>query len=231
MHSLRDWAVVCLLGGSLNAHVAVAQSGPGPADSVSPARVAPAFNAQSRCPDVRQSDLDDNSAAIVQFYVGPTGVPSRVSIKSSSQSDALDSAALACVPKLRFLPATRLGDGGAVGSWQVIAWKAGPPPRADAAAVAPAAGSAAAATAAAVPAAPRSAGPAAPERRAEVRVCVDDAGKLLQDPQLTRSSGDAQFDQSAVSVAKAGSGYYRGGTAAGSATPGCLQISVRAEKK
>ena len=69
----------------------------------------------------------------------------------------------------------------------------------------------------------RAAGAAA-EGRAEVRVCVDDSGKVIQDPQITRSSGDAQFDTSALSIAKAGSGYYR-------PAAGCLQLSMRNEKK
>jgi TonB family protein len=201
-----------------------AQAGPGPNESISKGRIAPTYSVPARCPNVRQTDLDDPSAAIVQLYVGPTGVPSKTSLKTSSNSATLDAAALACVQQLRFLPATRLGDAVAVGSWQVIAWKAAPAPRFDSAA-ANAAAVGAAPTPAAAPGAIRAA-----EARAAVRVCVDDAGKLVQDPQITHSSGDTQFDQAALNVAKAASGSYRAAPGA-SAAPGCLEIALKSERK
>jgi TonB family protein len=207
---------------ALSAATAGAQSGPGPGDSVSRARVAPTYNAVSRCPSVRQTDLDDPNSAIVQLYVGPTGVPSNASIKTSSQSETLDSAALACVKQLRYLPATRLGDATAVASWQIIAWKSAP--------MRTGVDGAAAAAAAPVAAAAATAGSArSGEGRAEVRVCVDESGKLTQDPQITHSSGDTQFDQAAINIAKAASGSYRARTGQNGA-PGCLQIALRSER-
>lgn len=206
-------AALCLCL-TLQGQSAEAQNTP-PTTGLLRAHVAPTYSVNSRCPEVRPADPEDAGTALVVLYVGPTGVPSRVSLKSSSGSDALDNAALNCVPKLRFLPATRLGDATAMASWQLSAWKAAPAPRTDVSAPATAAapstlGHAGAAAAAA----------GAP---AEVRVCVDDSGKLTKDPQLTRSSGDTQFDAAALSIAKAGSGSYRGAA-------GCLQLAIRSEK-
>lgn len=64
------------------------------------------------------------------------------------------------------------------------------------------------------------------EGRAEVNVCVDEAGRLTQEPAIIRSSGDAQFDAAAVDVAKAGSGQYRPPTADAKPLAGCLQLVI-----
>ena len=52
-----------------------------------------------RCPELRQSVAQEGAVAIVQFMVGPTGVPSQASIHSSSGSSAFDAATVA-----RFYP-------------------------------------------------------------------------------------------------------------------------------
>lgn len=209
-------AIACL-SVTLRVDLAGAQNSP-PTSSLIRAHVAPTYSVSSRCPDVRAADPDEAGTALVVLYVGPTGVPSKVSLRSSSGSDALDNAALNCVPKLRFLPSTRLGDATAVASWQLSAWKAAPaartevsPPAVAGASPPPGAYGASSGTA------------AAPGNAAEVHVCVDGTGKLTQEPRLTRSSGDARFDAAALGIAKAGSGSYQG-------VAGCLQLAIRSER-
>lgn len=214
-------AAVCLCLG-LQAQLAGAQNSP-PTSSLARAHVAPTYSVSSRCPDVRVADPEEAGTALVVLYVGPTGVPSKVSLRSSSGSDTLDNAALNCVPKLRFLPRTSLGDAAPMASWQLSAWKAAPAPRTElsppsAAVAAPAAGVSGPGRGSGAAAGTGSAPPLS-----EVRVCVDDSGKLTQDPKLTRSSGDSGFDAAALSIAKAGSGSYR-------AAAGCLQLAIRSER-
>ena len=210
-------AIACL-SVTLRVDLAGAQNSP-PTSSLIRAHVAPTYSVSSRCPDVRAADPDEAGTALVVLYVGPTGVPSKVSLRSSSGSDALDNAALNCVPKLRFLPSTRLGDATAVPSWQLSAWKAAPAARTEVSAPAVVG---APAPLPGVPGA-SSGSAAAPGNTAEVHVCVDGAGKLTQEPRLTRSSGDARFDAAALGIAKAGSGSYQG-------VAGCLQLAIRSER-
>src|SRR5215472_6672957 len=125
------------------------------------ARPAAWTDPRSRCPDLRQADPGDSAVpvAVVVFHVGSTGVPSQATIKTSSGSPQLDSAALACVMKLKFLPATAAGEGGAMDTWQQIAWRSATHSAAAPAATAP---TAAAPTAAAPTAAATGAAAAAP---------------------------------------------------------------------
>lgn len=197
------------------------------------ATVAIGFDSRSRCPDLIQTDPQEASAAVVVLVVGPSGVPTEPSIRTSSGSDALDAAALSCVTRLRYLPAVRAGDGTAVASWQEIAWKWGRS-HASANASAPAATAPAAAAAAALPAL-AAATPSAPGARAaapgstEVRVCADESGGLREGPLVTRSSGDASLDAAAVAVARSGAPYYR--PAGSTAVSGCAQLVIRFEQK
>jgi TonB family protein len=186
------------------------------------------------------------------FHVGPTGIPSQARIKTSSGSPELDNASLACVMKLRFLPATAAGEGGGIESWQQMAWRglmhAPATPAASAApaaspggasVAAPAAGVAAATlgaaaagasagTAAVAAATTRTAPAATGSSSAEVRVCANSEGKLTQDPVISRSSGDAAFDAAALAIARSGSGHYRPGSAAdGQPAAGCVLLSIR----
>ena len=222
MHA-RSYAIVtgALL---LAAHVAVvAQSTPAAVEQVFQARIALRYDAAGRCADVRPAAPDDAAVAVVVFRVGATGVPSSPSIKSSSGSEGLDTAASDCVLKLRFQPATRVGDGVAVDSWQQMAWRA---VRTAAQPAPPAAASAAAAAAATVAPAPGSADVPAAAGRAEVRACLDAAGALRRDPVLTRSSGDAGLDAAAVQIVRAGATAYR----PAKETAGCLEIGVKFPK-
>lgn len=215
----------------LVALAARAVGGPPAGAELRDAAVAIGYEPKSRCPDLIQADVQEPSAALVVLVVGPSGVPSQPSIKTSSGSDTLDAAAVSCVMKLRFLPAVRAGEGSAMASWQEIAWKWGRGHFA-ASAAAGSSGSAALPAGSAVTAAAVNPAAAAPATRpgaggAEVRVCVDDKGKLTQDPAITRSSGDAAFDEAALRIARAGAPYYR--PAGASPVSGCAQLAIKFE--
>jgi len=124
--------------------VATAQDRP-PPGSVIGARPAWRYDPAERCPGLEVSPK--GYGAVVDFYVNSAGAPSKAFISTSSRSDSLDAAALACVAKLRFQPAVHLGDANPVESWQRIALKAEdppPPPPGAATSAAPSAGAAAA---------------------------------------------------------------------------------------
>jgi TonB family protein len=209
-------------------------AGPPPAGTeLRGATVAIGFESRSRCPDLLQTDPEEAAAAVIVLVVGPSGVPTEPSLRTSSGSESLDAAALSCVTKLRFLPAVRAGDGMAVASWQEIAWKWGRSHAAAAAtaAVAPAPAATAAPPLPAVAATATSASaarPAAPNGT-EVRVCSDESGALREGPLVTRSSGDASLDAAAVAIARAGAPYYR--PAGNPAVDGCAQLLIRLEQK
>jgi TonB family protein len=215
---------------------ATAPGSPPQASAILQAQVALGFNPLTRCPDLRPAGAEDQGVAVVVFLVGPSGVPSRPSVASPSQSEGLDAAAMGCVLRLRFQAATLAGDGKAVESWQQMAWKWTRPAEQHGGALA---------TTTAMPAPPGGANavalPAtqandasgqrrapASEGRAEVNVCVDEAGRVTQEPTITRSSGDPRFDAAAVNVARAASGQYRPPTADARPVAGCLQLAIKA---
>ena len=205
-------AAIPLLMGTLSVVATAATA----TDEARDATVAMGFDTRTRCRDLLQADPQDGSAALVLFVVGPTGVPSRASIKSSSGSTSLDAAAVDCVMRLRFLPVVHAGDGNAISSWQEIAWKWGRFHTDPAAAAAAAAEPHAPAPANAPPQPAASA--VAP---AEARVCFDAAGRLAQEPAIVRASGSAQLDAAAVSAARA--------ALPGSSGGGCLRVLITRE--
>ncbi len=214
---------------------ATAPDSPPQASGRPQAHVALGFNPLTRCPDLRSAAAEDQGVAVVVFLVGPSGVPSRPSVASPSQSEGLDAAAMGCVLRLRFQAATLAGDGKAVESWQQMAWKWTRPAEQHGGALA---------TTTAMPAppaarmrwpSPRAGNDASGQRRApasegraEVNVCVDEAGRVTQEPTITRSSGDPRFDAAAVNVARAASGQYRPPTADARPVAGCLQLAIKA---
>jgi TonB family protein len=226
-------ALTCLvLLAGRAAAAAAAASAPGP-DSVVLAHVALRFDPVARCPDIRHADPEDEMVALVLFHVGATGVPSQASIKSSSRSETLDAAAVSCVMSLRFQPATRAGDGTAIDSWQEIAWRwARPREHQQAGSAASLPGPAAVASVPTHATGTQAAVAAAMERKVDMRVCFDEAGRLAREPTVIRSSGDPALDETALKIARAGSGYYRygGGTNANPAA-GCLQLSISPEQQ
>ena len=166
---------------------------------------------------------------MVVFRVSSGGIPSRATLKRSSRSESLDAAAVACVMKLRFQPATNLGDGAFLDSWQQIALTSSRQPELPDGAsgtenLAPPSRDQVP-DASAKPEDSSSHG-----RRVKVRVCADESGKLTQEPVITRSSGDPGFDEAAVRMAKAGSGYYRPASGAGEkSAAGCIQLAIKIE--
>src|ERR1700722_4617652 len=83
------------------------------------AQTALGFNIKTYCPDLRIAE-GGNMWGVV-FWLPSRGIPSRIAIRSSSGSDALDSATVSCVSRLRFAAATTLGSGDPIDSWQQIA--------------------------------------------------------------------------------------------------------------
>jgi len=208
MHFRPFAAVTCVI--SLCAvPVASAAESPSPLISVLVAHPALRFNPLSRCPELRQVSLDEAGGALVLFLVGPTGVPSHASVRSPPSSDGLDAAAASCVLKLRFQPATRIGDGAATESWQEIAWKWAPTPAQH---NTPAPGTTAAAAA--------SVADATDAGAAEVRVCVDASG-AVQPPTLLHASGDSAFDAAALAFAASG--------ARAQPATGCTRVTINRE--
>jgi TonB family protein len=189
-----------------------------------------------RCPELRHTNAEEGAVAVVQFLVGPTGVPSKASVRESSGSEGFDAAAKSCVLKLHFLPATRLGDAVAIESWQQLALKSAAPASAPQAARCDQGGTGPAGeTANSVVVADaqeasdrRQAGPTA--ARTGVCVCVDERGKLTQPPVLTSSSGIPGFDKAALELS--GAAHYRPtASSSGQPTPGCFRFKVGLEVK
>jgi TonB family protein len=213
-------------------------SGPGADDLIS-ARLAWGADPTKRCPDLQQAAAPEGTVAVVQFRVGPTGVPSQASIRTSSGSAGFDAAAMSCVLKLHFLPATRFGDGVAVESRQQIALKSAGPASAPQAARCDPAGTAQASgavqnTVVVADAQEASDGkrepPGPATARAGVCVCVDETGKLTQTPVLTNSSGIPGFDKAALELSAAA--HYRPAiSASGQPAPGCFRFKVGLEVK
>jgi TonB family protein len=238
---MRDWqsagftgAALLLLCG-LPQFPLVAQSEDAPPAAARTARLALVSNFSARCPELKRADPGEEPVAIVIFEVGVTGLPTHASVSSSSHSESLDAAAMNCVMKLRFQPATSPGSGDPVVSWQQLALRwlrpsahdADQSPRPTAAAMPATAPPPAVAVA---EPAPRAAPGAAV--RVDVRVCVDRSGRLAQQPTVVRSSGDTQFDSAAVRVAQSASGSYR---AAASLDPAnsaeCAPLTLSIEQR
>ena len=159
----------------------------------------------------------------VVFLVNPYGTPSQVHVRAPSAVAGLDAAAVSCVMKLKFQPATRPGDAQPMDSWQQLGLRyAAPARRAPSSASAGAAAGTVALAAGALPA-----GAPAGGGTSGVHVCTDAAGRLTQDPKVTRSSGDPALDSAAVRIASAGAGNYR---PVGAQVSGCAQLSVTFER-
>ena len=226
--SFATFACAVLL--SLPTLPCAAQSAPPPGVTLQ-ARVAPLTNPASRCPDLRVTDEEE--AAVVVFLVNVVGVPSKASLRTSSGSTDLDSAALSCIPKLRFQPATRIGDSAAFDSWQQLGMKWARPSQHSAAQPAAATSPAAAGQIAPATGAVLAATALNPQPNAgavQLRVCANDKGQLTQDPSIVKSSGNAEIDAAAVRIANAGSGSYRPAAQLnGKALSGCAELAVKFE--
>jgi len=220
---MRNWLAVAFSCAVLGvaADIGAAQIKPVP-DNPIHAQTSFGYNPKTRCPDLRIAD--EGTIAVVVFWLPSTGAPAQISIKSSSGSDALDSAAIGCVAKLRFAAATRLGDGEPIDSWQQIAFRWTDQSNADG-----------------TRAMPSQHPPAANARQDDssghadsviVHVCVDQTGRLQKDPTIVHSSGIASVDQAAVRIAASGAAYYRPDTSSsGPPVSGCAQLAIKFEAK
>ena len=207
-----------------------------PAGELLQARLAWGVDPAKRCPELRQTNGPEGAIALLQFLVGSTGVPSQTSIRQSSGSESFDAAAMSCVPKLHFLPATRLGDAVAIDSWQQIALKSSGPATASQSARCDTggAGTAAGAQQSSVVADTQEVNdrkqPGPTPARAAVCVCVDETGKLTQPPALTNSSGIADFDKAALELSSAAR-YRPAASSSGQPAPGCFRFKVGIDVK
>jgi len=233
---MQIWLKVTLMCAILDGRAAItaAQTQPVP-DNPLHAQTLLRFNPNTRCPDLRVAD--EGTMAVVVFWLAKNGIPSHISIKSSSGSTTLDSAAIGCVSRLRFAPATRLGDGEFLDSWQQFALRWANPGNDEGRAMTPSPE----ASQAAEPVVGATAQMAGDGRQIDsggqansvtVHVCVDESGKLKQDPTIVHSSGKASVDQAAIRIAAAGSAYYRLDTSLnGPPGSGCAQLTIRFETK
>ncbi len=188
-------------------------------DNPRQAQWALGFNPKTRCPDLRLADA--GTMAVLVFWLPSSGIPSHISIKSSSGSSALDSTTISCVSKLRFAAATTLGSGDPIDSWQQIAftWANRPPE--------PNSG-----TTAQITATGKQDDTGGRDDHVTVHVCVDEAGNLQGAPTIVQSSGVPSFDQAAVRVAASGSAYYRPDTSPhGPPASGCVQLAIEFDTK
>jgi outer membrane biosynthesis protein TonB len=173
---------------------------------------------------------------VIIFWLPSSGIPSQISIKSPSGSNALDSAAISCVSRLRFASATRLGDGEPIDSWQEIAFRWANQGNAEETRAMSSQNPSSGASRSSEPIAG-----ASPNARQDdsggqansvtVHVCVDETGRLEKDPTIIHSSGMRSLDQAAVRIAASGSAYYRPDTSNGPPVSGCVQLAITFEKK
>jgi TonB family protein len=187
-------------------------------------------NPKTRCPDLRIAD--EGTMAVVVFWLTRSGSASQISIRSSSGSNALDSAAISCVSRLRFAPATTLGFGDAIDSWQQIAFRWANQGNADETRAMTSQDPPIAGVAAQMAANAKQDTSVGDANTVTVHVCVDEAGRLEQEPAIVHSSGMAALDQAAVRVAASGSAYYRPDTSSsGPPVSGCAQLAIKFDVK
>jgi TonB family protein len=209
---MHNWLGVTLACVVLSAPVEIhaAQVPPIP-DNPLRAQTFLGFNPKKRCPDLRIAD--GGTMAVVVFWLPRSGIPSKIFIKSPSGSNALDSAAIGCVSRLRFAPATTVGDGESIDSWQQIAFRWANQGNADETRAMtsqnPLSGSSQASESIAGAPAQTAANARQDDSGGQansvtVHVCVDETGRLEQEPTIVRSSGIASLDQAAVRIAASG---------------------------
>lgn len=237
MHNWMGVTLTCVvLSVSVDLHAAQTQPVP---DNPLRAQTFLGFNPKTRCPDLLIAD--EGTRAVVVFWVPQSGTPSKIFIKSSSGSSALDSAAIGCVSKLRFAPATTLGTGDLIDSWQQIGFRWANQGTADEMRTMTSQNSPSGASRASGPIAGAPAQMTVNARQDQadsqtdsviVHVCVDEAGKLTQEPTIVHSSGMAALDRAAVSIAASGSAYYRPDNSSnGSPISGCAQLAIKFDAK
>lgn len=193
-------------------------------DNPRQAQTSLGFNIKTRCPDLHIADA--GTKAVVVFWVPARGEQSRISLKTSSGLDDLDSAAVACVSKLRFAPATTLGDGESVDSWQQIALSWADP------AITYEATHPATTPSVKLPVNAKQDKSGGEGNSVTVHVCVDETGKITQGPAIVQSSGIPTLDQAALKIAAAGSAYYHPRTSPSAPSmTSCAQMAIEFSTK
>jgi TonB family protein len=235
MHNSLGVTLACVVL-SIRADIGAAQTQP---LTYIRAQTSLGFNPNTRCPDLRIAD--EGTAAVIVFWLPKNGIQSQISIKSSSGSNALDSAAISCVSKLRFASATRVGDGEPIDSWQQIAFRWHNQGNADETRATSSQNPQSGVSRSSEPIARAPAQTAANARQEDsggqansvtVHVCVDETGRLEKDPTIVHSSGMTSLDQAAVRIAASGSVYYRPDTSSnGPPVSGCVQLAIKFEMK
>jgi len=213
---MHNWLGATFVGLAFSLAVAAHAAGLPPApENPLQAQTSLGFNVKKICPELRI--VDTGTMAVAVFWLPSSGIPSRISIKSSSGSTTLDSATISCVSKLRFAAATKLGSGDPIDTWQQFGLSWANP------ASEPIAGAPAALAVAAKPD-----DSSARSNDVTVHVCVDEAGKLKQEPTIVHSSGIASLDQAALRIAVSGSAYYRPDTSPNRPpASGCAQLQIK----
>ena len=235
MHNWLGVTLACMVL-SVRADISAAQTQPA---AYIRAQTSLGFNPNTRCPELRVAD--EGTAAVIVFWLPKNGIQSKISVKSSSGSAALDSAALGCVSKLRFASATRVGDGEPIDSWQQIAFRWHNQGNADETQAVSSQNPSSRMSRSSEPVAGAPAQIAANARQDDsggqaksvtVHVCVDETGRLEKDPTIVHSSGMTSLDQAAVRIAASGSAYYRPDASSnGPPVSGCVQLAIKFETK
>src|SRR5262245_35602427 len=118
---MRIGVRTAFVGGALLAaqlNIGATQERPPPA-SIVKARPAWRYDPAQRCPGLEVSPA--GYGAVIVFHVSAAGAPSQAYVGTSSNSESLDAAALACVAQLKFTPASKMGEGTPMESWQALA--------------------------------------------------------------------------------------------------------------
>jgi TonB family protein len=235
MHNWLGLTLACVIL-SVRADISAAEAQP---VTYIRAQTSLGFNPTTRCPDLRTAD--EGTIAVIVFWLPKNGIQSQISIKSSSGSNALDSAAISCVSKLRFASATRVGDGEPIDSWQQIAFRWANQGNADETRAMSSQNPSSGGSRSSEPIARAPAQIAANARQEDsggqansvtVRVCVDETGRLEKDPTIVHSSGMTSLDHAAARIAASGSAYYRPDTSSnGPPVSGCVQLAIKFEMK
>lgn len=237
---MNNWLGVILMCVvlSVRADISAAQTKPVPYVR---AQTSLGFNPRTWCPDLRIADEGEGPISVIVFWLPRSGIQSKISVKSYSGSNALDSAAISCVSKLRFASATRVGDGEPIDSWQQIAFRWANQGNADETRAVSSQNPSSGASRSSEPIAGAPAQIAAnaiqkdsggQAKSVTVHVCVDETGRLEKDPTIVHSSGMTSLDQAAVRIAASGSAYYRPDTSSnGTPVSGCVQLAIKFEMK
>jgi TonB family protein len=172
-----------------------------------PAKLLNATELMKQCP--YPAEAESEGETLLSLVIDETGALSNISVKQSSGSQELDDAAVECMKKGQFQPATH--DGQATASGSVAPWRWTLP-------------SVARSCDAAVSKSSLKNGPPDPKiwpQPAYVCFCFDDSGVLQGKPTIFHSTGYRDADRMAMDVVPLKSGAYQ------RKAPGCHLFGVK----